>query len=122
MTIFDQYFESWDAALLDEAALEDLVDLFADDVQVKTPQGDANGKEVIAFGIKTQLKKYVSMKHVWNAKKTDEGFKATWAVIHELKSGEMHAAVGVDFLRLNSAGKIQYLEINPGQDINTKIE
>lgn len=62
------------------------------------------------------------MKHVWNAKKTDEGFKATWAVIHELKSGEMHAAVGVDFLHLNSAGKIQYLEINPGQDINTKIE
>lgn len=49
MTIFDQYFESWDAALLDEAALEDLVDLFADDVQVKTPQGDANGKEVIPF-------------------------------------------------------------------------
>ena len=122
MTIFDKYFESWDAALFSESAYEDLMNLFAEDVLVNTPLGEASGKEVVGFGIRETLKNYVSMKHIWNAKETDQGFQATWAVAHELKSGEMHAAVGIDIMRLDEDGKIAYLEIKPSQDITQKIE
>ena len=33
MTVFDEYFESWDAAVLSESAFEDLMSLFAEDVE-----------------------------------------------------------------------------------------
>lgn len=67
------------------------------------------------------LKNYYSMKHVWNAKSTDSGFQATWAVVHEMKTGEMHAAVGIDLMKLDDSGKIKYLEIKPEQNITKKI-
>jgi len=121
MTIFDKYFTLWDAALSDESAFNDLLDLFADDVVVQAPQGEVKGKDALGFGIKETLKNYLSMKHVWNAKNTDQGQQATWAVVHELKTGEMHAAVGIDIIQLNASGEIKYLEIRPEQNITKKI-
>ncbi len=122
MTIFDKYFTFWDSALLDESAFNELMDLFADDVVVKAPQGEVKGKDKLGFGIKETLKNYFSMKHVWKEKNTDYGLKATWAVVHELKNGEMHAAVGVDIIQLNESGKIKHLEIRPEQNITKKIQ
>ncbi|MGH4036346.1 MAG: hypothetical protein ACRQFF_00695 [Sphaerochaeta sp.] len=122
MTIFDKYFTLWDSALLDESAFNDLIGLFAEDVVVQASQGEVKGKDTLAFGIRETLKNYFSMKHVWNAKNTDNGLKATWAVVHELKTGEMHAAVGVDIIKLNEFGKIKYLEIRPEQNITKKIQ
>ena len=122
MTLFDKYFESWDAAVLSESAFEDLMSLFAEDVVVQAPQGEVRGKETVGFGIKEILKNYISMKHIWNAKQTDQGLQATWVVAHELRTGEMHAAVGIDFMQLNERGQIRYLEIRPEQHITRKIE
>ena len=85
MTIFDNYFELWDAALLDKSAVDKLINLFAKNVVVHSPKGKAKGKLILKLGIKRMLKKYVSMNHIWNATETDEGFVATWAVTHELK-------------------------------------
>ncbi|MFI3208346.1 MAG: hypothetical protein R3Y40_04355 [Eubacteriales bacterium] len=121
MTIFDKYFTLWDAALFDESALHDLMELFSDEAVVKSSQGEVNSVTVLVMGIKATLKNYVSMKHVWNTKVTETGLQATWAVVHELKTGEMHAAVGMDIIELDEAGKIKFLEIIPEQNITKKI-
>ncbi len=120
-SVFDQYFELWDKALFDENALDELINLFATKTVVKSPKGNVKGKTLLKFGIKQTLKKYVSMNHVWNTKKTDDGYVATWAVTHELKNGHMHASVGVDYIHLDENGKIIFLEIKPSQNITTKI-
>jgi hypothetical protein len=52
MIIFDKYFKLWDAAFFDEAKLEELVNLFANDAIIKTPQGSATGTEMLKSGIK----------------------------------------------------------------------
>ncbi|WP_409967366.1 hypothetical protein RFF05_12295 [Bengtsoniella intestinalis] len=121
MTVFDQYFTFWDAALIDESALEALIDLFADGAVVKSAQGEVSDVTVLKMGIKATLQNYVSMKHVWHTTQTDTGFRATWAVVHELKTGEMHAAVGMDLIELDGSGKIKFLEIIPEQNITKKI-
>lgn len=125
MSIFDQYFTLWDASLTNEDAYHQLLDLFAEDVVILAPQGEKvmeiKGKDVIGMGIKAQLQNYVSMKHLWNTTETETGFQATWAVAHELKSGEMHAAVGMDLIELDESGKIKFLEIRPDQNITKKI-
>jgi len=122
MTVFDKYFKLWDAALFDEAKLEELINLFANDAIIKTPQGSATGTEMLKSGIKQTLENYISMNHVWNTQETDDGFVATWAVTHELKNGQMHAAVGVDYMQLDNSGKIKFLEIKPAENITQEIK
>lgn len=125
MTIFDQYFTLWDESLTEEAAYHKLMDLFAEDVVVLAPHGDSvqevKGKDLLGMGIKATLGNYVSMQHIWTAKETDTGFQANWAVVHQLKAGAMHAAVGIDIIKLDESGKIKYLEIKPDQNISQLI-
>jgi hypothetical protein len=112
MTVLDRYFELSDRASFDEAALEELVNLFAERAEVQ-PAGGSKvvGKEQIESLYKMFFSMYGRIQRVWSTEKTENGLEANWAIAGRHKDGNVFAVQGIHLAQLDPEGKIRALEV-----------
>ncbi|NUN63334.1 ethyl tert-butyl ether degradation protein EthD [Pseudanabaena biceps] len=113
MTILDQYFELSDRASGDQAAIGELVDLFAEQAEVQ-PAGARKvvGKEAIEKLYRQFFQSYSGMQRVWTTRKTENGLEAIWAIAGKRDSGELFAMQGRHIAEVDTQGKIYALEVH----------
>lgn len=113
MTVLDKYFELSDRASVDEAAIEELVNLFADQAEVQ-PSGARKvvGKEAIADLYRQFFQNHVGMQRIWTTRKTENGLEAIWAIAGKRNSGELFAMQGRHIAEVDAQGKIYALEVH----------
>lgn len=112
MTVLDKYFELSDRASFDEAALKELVNLFADRAEVQPAGGNkVVGKDQIEALYKMFFQMYGRIQHVWSTEKTENGLEATWAIAGRHKDGNVFAVQGIHLAQLDPEGKIHTLEV-----------
>ncbi|MEE3718497.1 nuclear transport factor 2 family protein [Tumidithrix elongata RA019] len=111
-TVLDQYFQLTDRANFDEAAFDELVDLFAEQAEVQPAGGSkVKGKQAITQLYRMFFQMYSAMQHVWTTQVTDNGVQAAWAIAGRRQDGEMFAMQGIHVVELDAHGKIQALEV-----------
>jgi len=113
MTILDRYFELSDRANGDEQAFYELVELFADEAEVK-PAGARKvvGKDAITNLYRQFFQNYSGMQRVWTTRRTENGLEAIWAIAGKRDSGELFAMQGRHIAEVDAQGKIYALEVH----------
>jgi hypothetical protein len=113
MTILDQYFRLSDRASTDEIAFDELVDLFAEQAEIR-PSGAKKviGKDAIASLYRHFFKSYSGLQRVWTTRRTENGLEAIWAIAGKRDSGELFAMQGRHIAELDAQGKIYALEVH----------
>jgi hypothetical protein len=116
MTVLDQYFKLSDRANDDEQAFNELVELFAEEAEVR-PSGSHRvvGKEAIAQLYRKFFKSYSGMQRVWTTRMTENGLEAIWAIAGKRDSGELFAMQGRHIAEVDAQGKIHALEVHVSQ-------
>ncbi|MFN5855879.1 MAG: nuclear transport factor 2 family protein [Pseudanabaenaceae cyanobacterium] len=112
MTVLDTYFELSDRAIQDESALQELVDLFADDAEILPSGADkVKGKANIEQLYRRFFNTYEGVQRVWQTRRTEQGIEATWAIAGKKNSGEIFSIRGTHIAEINEHGKIESLEV-----------
>lgn len=116
--ILDDYFAYFDAAVQDPAAVEQLVDLFHEDlvfvVNGKKFEGKQAWREFVqmVFGLNEQL---IHMYNGWELQ-SDGHYQTRWAICGKRFETGVYTQEGLDRAKLQD-GKIIYLENQP-DDVN----
>jgi hypothetical protein len=111
-TVLDEYFVLTDRANFDKQAIPQLIELFADEAEVKPAGGErVKGKEAIAKLLQKFYQSYSTVQRVWNTRPTDNGIEAVWAVAGKKSDGEVFAVHGRHIAEVDEAGKIAKLEV-----------
>lgn len=108
ITMLNNYFRLFDASRTDDRAMQDLLSLFTEDVEVISNGNSRTGFDVV---IKTIYEYNKDIKHMWDAwvLQPDGSYKTNWAVCGQAKDGKVFTKEGIDIMRLNEEGKIMYM-------------
>ncbi len=113
MTVLDQYFELSDRASEDHTAIDELVELFAEQAEVQPAGGrKVVGREEISKLYRQFFQSYSGMQRVWTTRKTENGLEAIWAIAGKRDSGELFAMQGRHIAEVDAQGKIYVLEVH----------
>ncbi|MFD1418687.1 nuclear transport factor 2-like protein [Companilactobacillus keshanensis] len=108
-----KYFELSDLASNDEKALDEIVDLFADDTSIKSGLSEtAAGKKKTAEFFKTFFTRNKELKHLFKAEAFVDYYQAEWAVAGLKTDGSLFSLHGFDYYKFNDKGKIISLVVN----------
>lgn len=109
ITMLNNYFRLFDASRTDDRAMQDLLSLFTEDVEVISNGSSRTGFDVV---IKTIYEYNKDIKHMWDAwvLQSDGSYKTNWAVCGQAADGTVFAKAGIDIMRLNEEGKIMYMK------------
>ncbi|MGG0821484.1 nuclear transport factor 2 family protein [Paenibacillus turicensis] len=109
ITMLNNYFRLFDASRTDDRAMQDLLSLFTEDVEVISNGNSRTGFDVV---IKTIYEYNKDIKHMWDAwvLQPDGSYKTNWAVCGQAKDGTVFTKEGIDIMRLNEEGKIIYMK------------
>lgn len=111
MTILDTYFELSDKYYSDNSALDELINLFNQDAELKLGNGSIiQGQNNIKNFYSDFFAKNNILKHVWSTNQSDTQLETQWGVVGIRKNGDIFSFRGIDIASLNN-GKIQSLEI-----------
>ncbi len=111
-TVLDEYFALTDRARYDQQALPQIVELFADEAEVKPAGAEpVKGKQAIAKLLERFYQSYSSIHREWKTRPTDNGVEAVWAVAGKRRNGEVFAVHGRHIAKLDQQGKIANLEV-----------
>ncbi len=111
-TVLDEYFALTDRARYDQQALPQIVELFADEAEVKPANAEpVKGKQAIAQLLERFYQSCSSIHREWKTRPMDNGVEAVWAVAGRKQDGEVFAVHGRHRAQLNEIGKIARLEV-----------
>jgi len=113
--VLDEYFALTDRASYDWQALPQIVQLFADEAEVKPAGAEpVKGKQAITKLLERFYQSYSSIHRAWKPCRKDNGVEvmsAIWAIVGKRYDGKVFALHGRHKAQVNEAGKIANLEV-----------
>ncbi|MDT3959379.1 nuclear transport factor 2 family protein [Staphylococcus kloosii] len=115
MSVLDNYFKLFDEAKESEESFNNLNALFSDDVTFVLNGSTFNGKKAWENFVKQVFDSNKELKHMYNGwEQNEDGTYATkWAICGNRYKTGVYTQEGIDIARLDSDGKIIYLENKP---------
>lgn len=115
MNVLDNYFKLFDEAKKSEESFNKLNALFSDDITFVLNGRTFNGKNAWENFVKQVFGSNKELKHMYNGwEQNEDGTYATkWAICGNRYKTGVYTQEGIDIARLDSNGKIIYLENKP---------
>lgn len=115
MDVLDNYFKFFDEAKESEESFNKLNALFSDDITFVLNGRTFNGKNAWENFVKQVFASNKELKHMYNGWELNEdGTYATkWAICGNRYETGVYTQEGIDIAKLDSEGKIIYLENKP---------
>jgi hypothetical protein len=115
MNVLDNYFKLFDEAKESEESFNKLNALFSDDITFVLNGRTFNGKNAWENFVKQVFGSNKELKHMYNGwEQNEDGTYATkWAICGNRYKTGVYTQEGIDIARLDSNGKIIYLENKP---------
>jgi hypothetical protein len=109
ITMLNNYFRLYDASRTDDKAMQDLLSLFTPDAEIVAYGSSRTGFEGV---IKSFYERNKDIKHMWDewVLQPDGSYRTNWAVCGQAADGTVYAKAGIDIVRVNDAGQIEYLK------------
>ncbi|KRK81112.1 nuclear transport factor 2 family protein [Companilactobacillus nodensis] len=108
----NKYFELSDFASNDEQAVNDIVDLFADNVTIRSGLDEtASNKEETAAFFKAFFSRNKVLKHIHHTQTLENYYQTEWSVAGLKDDDSIFALHGFDYYRFDEDGKIVSLLI-----------
>ncbi|WP_125568955.1 nuclear transport factor 2 family protein [Companilactobacillus insicii] len=102
-----KYFELADFASDDEQAVNDIIDLFSDNVAIRSGCNEtATNKEEAAAFFKSFFNRNKKLKHIFNTQTIENYYQTEWSVAGLKSDGSIFALHGFDYYRFDDDGKI----------------
>lgn len=115
MDVLDNYFKFFDEAKESEESFNKLNALFSDDITFVLNGRTFNGKNAWENFVKQVFASNKELKHMYNGwEQNEDGTYATkWAICGNRYETGVYTQEGIDVAKLDSNGKIIYLENKP---------
>ena len=115
MNVLDNYFKLFDEAKESEESFNKLNALFSDDITFVLNGRTFNGKNAWENFVKQVFGSNKELKHMYNGwEQNEDGTYATkWAICGNRYETGVYTQEGIDVAKLDSNGKIIYLENKP---------
>ena len=113
METLTEYFTLSDTACHDQASLQKLLTLFADEAIVTDNRGYVyRGRERVDQFFKNFFTENIKLKHIFEVHKQDNRVEVNWGVVGQKeKSRKIFALTGTDLATLDDRGKIINLRV-----------
>ncbi|WP_125588294.1 nuclear transport factor 2 family protein [Companilactobacillus jidongensis] len=102
-----KYFELSDFATDDDQAVNDIIDLFSDNVAIRSGCNvTATNKEEVAAFFRTFFNRNKKLKHIFKTQNIENYYQTEWSVAGLKSDGAIFALHGFDYYRFDEDGKI----------------
>jgi hypothetical protein len=106
-TVLDRYIGLADRAVHDEAALQELLALFAPGAMVRLGPEPVQGREAVAAFYRAHFAGIADSRHYWNTTVLDDGtLRAEWAAAGRTADGGIMTVAGIEHARVDENGLI----------------
>lgn len=116
MENLNRYFDLFDQSRTSQKAMDDLNNLFTEDMEFVLNGDKKSGIENWKLFMKMVFQANLDIKHMYEGWKKIEGsdfYETPWAVCGKRADGSVYTQTGKDIAKLNGEGKITYLENVP---------
>ncbi|EGG47910.1 hypothetical protein SGM_1741 [Streptomyces griseoaurantiacus M045] len=106
-TVLDRYIGLADRAVHEEAALQELLALFAPGATVRIGPEPVRGREAVAAFYRAHFAALADSRHYWNTTVLEDGtLRAEWAAAARTADGGLMTVAGVEHARVDADGLI----------------
>ena len=116
MENLNRYFDLFDLSRTDATAFEELIDLFTEEIVFVLNGHEKRGIENWKAFVNMVFVENVDIKHMFEGWRLVEGtdlYETPWAVCGKRADGTVFTQTGKDIAKLDTFGKITYLENVP---------